>query len=91
MERPINPQAEEKLRIMDMRGIPLVICGSMRSRWGIAAAHGWHPTRLGTEASTEASDSGGDYVSDENVAGLQAGRAGSSGVARIRQRGVGAR
>ena len=32
MERPINPQAEEKLRIMDMRGIPLVVCGSMRSR-----------------------------------------------------------
>jgi hypothetical protein len=40
-----------------------------------------------TEASAEASDSGGDYVSDENVAGLQAGRAGNSGVARIRQHG----
>jgi hypothetical protein len=46
MERPINPQAEEKLRIMDIRGIPLVVCGSMRSLWGIAAAHGWHLTRL---------------------------------------------
>jgi hypothetical protein len=33
MERPMNPQAEEKLRIMDTRGIPLVVCGSMRWRW----------------------------------------------------------
>jgi hypothetical protein len=46
MERLMNPQAEEKLRITDMRGIPLVVCGSMRSRSGIAAAHGSHPTRL---------------------------------------------
>ena len=91
MERPMNPQAEEKLRIMDSRGIPLVVCGSTRWRRASRPRTARIPPDQRTEASAEASDSGGDYVSDENVAGLQAGRAGSSGVARIRQRGVGAR